>query len=115
MTLGEKGLGAFLRDGKGYSNSAYKEDALEPRRLVPPKFIDKISLPSVDFVQVYSEAGTALEQAEELRVELAEALRDGNIEKVALLDKRLKKLMQDNGLEYAEDFPSQDEQGERQA
>lgn len=83
--------------------------------MVAPKFVDKISLPSVDFVQIYSDPGTALEQAEELRVELATALRDGNIEKAGVLDKRLKKLMQDNGLEYAEDSPSQDEQGERRA
>lgn len=100
---GEKGLGAFLRDGEGYQKSGYKDDKLEPRRMKAPDFLDKLSLPNFDFVQVYSAEENAVEQAENLRRELSETLATGDTDKAALIERRLEKVMRDNGLRYEGD------------
>ncbi|KAJ8607283.1 hypothetical protein CTAYLR_009522 [Chrysophaeum taylorii] len=104
---GEKGLGAFLRDGDGFANSGYKvEDTmLEPRRITPPRFIDKVRFPTLDFVQVYSGLDVAMEEAETLRAEIFDALKQGDLDRANKLETRLQKLMRDNGIVYEEDDP----------
>mmetsp|Transcript_7044 Transcript_7044/g.23084 ORF Transcript_7044/g.23084 Transcript_7044/m.23084 type:complete len:197 (+) Transcript_7044:3-593(+) len=99
---GERGLGAFLSDGRGFQRSGYKEGA-EPLR-APPKFLDRLRFPNLDFVQVYSsgEEG-ALEEAEALRTQLRAAIDDGDAPKVRSLEARLEKLMKDNGLAFDAD------------
>eukprot|EP00633_Aureoumbra_lagunensis_P009365 CAMPEP_0197321646 /NCGR_PEP_ID=MMETSP0891-20130614/65689_1 /TAXON_ID=44058 ORGANISM="Aureoumbra lagunensis, Strain CCMP1510" /NCGR_SAMPLE_ID=MMETSP0891 /ASSEMBLY_ACC=CAM_ASM_000534 /LENGTH=166 /DNA_ID=CAMNT_0042813619 /DNA_START=180 /DNA_END=680 /DNA_ORIENTATION=- len=105
---GEAGLGAYLRDGEGYKKSEYKED-VATKRPPPPKWLDKLSLPSFEFVQVYT-SGTeaAVEQAELLRIDLAAALERGDIETAQDLESKLARLMRDNGLRYESDEEDND-------
>lgn len=52
MFGGDRGLGSFLSDGKGYKNSAYKM----PRRggsKPDPGWLRGLRLPDLDFVEVY--------------------------------------------------------------
>lgn len=107
---GEKGLGAFLRDGEGYQKSGYKDDKLEARRMKAPDFLDKVSLPAFDFVQVYSGEENAVEQAENLRKELSKTLDLGDVDKARQIERKLNKVMRDNGLRYDDDDESGDEQ-----
>jgi len=94
---GGKGLGAFLRDGKGFQGSDYREGD-GPRRK-PPKFLDKLKLPTLDFVQVYASGeDAALEEAEALGADLQAALDAGDAAKARALETRLARLLRDNGL-----------------
>ena len=95
---GENGLGAFLQDGTGYKKSAYRENRGRTRRV--PAFIDELKFPRFDYVEVFSPNDAVVEKAEEMRVELAAALRDGDDERAARIQAQLETYVAKNNLKF---------------
>ena len=109
VSLGDRGLGAFLKDGSGFQNSAYKEGGGE--RPAPPRWLDKVRLPTFDFVQVYnSDEEAALKEADMLRLQLQAALDEGQTDRAQQLERRLRQVCRDNGLFFEEDGASTDKE-----
>lgn len=102
---GDQGLGAFLRDGSGYSGSAFRpktqagtEGSSDP--------LPWLRLPQIDFVQVAGQEDPGkedvalFERLEELRIQIQANYEEGNIEQANLIQQELVQLMKENGIEY---------------
>ena len=90
-------MGAFLEDGTGYQASAYKENVKE-KRVPPPGWLDRIPFPNFSFVDVYS--SDAIDEAETTRAEFVQAVERGDLDKAAILDRRLKRIIRENNLTF---------------
>ena len=82
---GDDGLGAHLRDGDGYSNSAYKP---KPRPRPPA--------PSEGDV-------TDVERAETMRLEILAAAADGDVERARRVERDLEALLARTGISFSEE------------
>ena len=122
MLKGDRGLGAFLSDGSGYSGSAFR-----PRRsgdrsdtdapLSGPDPLPWLKLPKLDFVEVAGQQESAsisnglspekeaeiVAQLEELQSVLQSEINAGNVEEANRLRQRLEALMNDYGFQYEAD------------
>ena len=120
MLKGDRGLGAFLSDGSGYSGSAFR-----PRRsgdrsdtdapLSGPDPLPWLKLPKLDFVEVAGQESTTsnglspekeaeiVAQLEELQSVLQSEINAGNVEEANRLRQRLEALMNDYGFQYEAD------------
>eukprot|EP00977_Amphora_coffeiformis_P015593 scaffold4584_cov98-Amphora_coffeaeformis.AAC.2 len=120
---GDQGLGAFLKDGAGYKKSAFrpmmaKQDSQRAVRNDP---LPWLSLPKLDFVQVAGQEPTKtntnnnnnnnnnntdpilLEQMEQLRIEMTQQVKLGNVAEATALKNKLEAIMRDNGFEFQTD------------
>ena len=121
MLKGDRGLGAFLSDGSGYSGSAFR-----PRRsgdrsdtdapLSGPDPLPWLKLPKLDFVEVAGQESASISnglspekeaeivaQLEELQSVLQSEINAGNVEEANRLRQRLEALMNDYGFQYEAD------------
>lgn len=122
MLKGDRGLGAFLSDGSGYSGSAFR-----PRRggdrsdttdkpLSGPDPLPWLKLPQFDFVEVAGqetsnvrnilspeEEANIMIQLEDLQTVLREEVNAGNTAEANRLRRRLEELMDEYGFQYEVD------------
>ena len=117
MLKGDRGLGAFLSDGSGYSGSAFR-----PRRsgdqsdtdapLGGPDPLPWLKLPKRDFVEVAGQYTDGLgpekeakivAQLEALQSVLQSEINAGNKEEANRLRQRLEALMNEYGFQYEAD------------
>lgn len=122
MLKGDRGLGAFLSDGSGYSGSAFR-----PRRggdrsdttdkpLSGPDPLPWLKLPQFDFVEVAGqetsngrnilspeEEASIMIQLEDLQTVLREEVNAGNTAEANRLRRRLEELMDEYGFQYEAD------------
>ena len=122
MLKGDRGLGAFLSDGSGFSGSAFR-----PRRggdrsdttdapLSGPDPLPWLKLPQFDFVEVAGqetsngrnmlspeEEAKLMMQLEDLQLVLREEINAGNTAEANRLRRRLEELMDEYGFQYEAD------------
>lgn len=107
---GDQGLGAFLRDGSGYSKSGFRPLSDDSDRAVSRDPLPWMKLPELDFVQVAGqEKSTAseeeiLQQLESLRNEMNLLLQAEKTEEAIVTRRELERLMVENGMEYNADY-----------
>lgn len=101
LLSGDRGLGAFLSDGSGFSKSGFKpvKDKEEVGDPLP-----WLQLPKLDFVEVAGQARESeevvLQRFESLRLEMNDLLEKGQIKEADAVRQRLERLMRDNGVAY---------------
>lgn len=121
MLKGDRGLGAFLSDGSGYSGSAFRPRRSDGDRsdtdapLSGPDPLPWLKLPKLDFVEVAGQESTTsnglspekeaeiVAQLEELQSVLQSEINAGNAEEANRLRQRLEALMNDYGFQYETD------------
>ena len=119
MLKGDRGLGAFLSDGSGYSGSAFRPRRSDDRSgtdapLSGPDPLPWLQLPKLDFVEVAGQESSIgnvspqkeaeiVAQLEELQSALQSEINAGNIEEANRLRQRLEALMNDYGFQYEAD------------
>eukprot|EP00527_Entomoneis_sp_CCMP2396_P008252 CAMPEP_0198142626 /NCGR_PEP_ID=MMETSP1443-20131203/5374_1 /TAXON_ID=186043 /ORGANISM="Entomoneis sp., Strain CCMP2396" /LENGTH=156 /DNA_ID=CAMNT_0043805683 /DNA_START=219 /DNA_END=689 /DNA_ORIENTATION=- len=109
---GDQGLGAFLRDGSGYSKSGFRPVTSDKdRALSGSDPLPWLKLPKLNFVDVAGQEQTELsgdlsqifETLENLRLELNQQLAKGNQSEANLIQGRMQKIMAENGIDYQSD------------
>lgn len=103
---GDRGLGAFLQDGRGYANSSFRPVKADDERALSSDPLPWLKLPRLDFVEVAGQKTRQqelMEQLEELRVEMHNMYEQGRREEAGAAKLRLEKIMRENGLEYLVD------------
>ena len=98
MLQGEQGLGAFLKDGRGYKGSGF----VSGNRSVKHDPLPWLSLPQLDFVEVAGQENVT-QQLERLRSEIATNLEKGLVEEAILVRQELETLMTKYGFEFTTD------------
>lgn len=107
MLQGDQGLGAFLKDGSGYSKSGFRQvrQADEETQNDP---LPWLKLPQLDFVEV---AGQTIKQEdlvyqkmEEMRLQMNQKLQDGKVEEASAMKEELERIMNEAGIEYRIDI-----------
>lgn len=107
---GEQGLGAFLKDGKGYSRSSFRPLA-DGDRAASSDPLPWLSLPKLDFVEVagQEDSGSSsdetklMEELERLRLAMNEQLETGNLTEAAAIRNKLETRMRETGVEFMGD------------
>jgi hypothetical protein len=107
LLSGDRGLGAFLSDGSGYSKSGFRPvsksaDGKESEDSDP---LPWLKLPRFDFVDVAGQDSSVSEEAvykrlEELRVEMNDLLEQKKFREASAVRLTLEKLMKVNGVEF---------------
>ena len=101
MTQGDRGLGAFLRDGGGFAGSGFSKigssdgDAVSGADPLP-----WLKLPDLDFVEVAGKEQSAEMQLEGLRLKMNKALQEGKLEQATELRQELEAIMKANGFDF---------------
>ena len=106
MLEGDDGLGAFLSDGSGYNKSGFKQQRSASEKKEDP--LPWLKLPELDFVDVagqeppqkYQSISEIMDQLETLRLELNEAVQEGQMEKAETLKQELERIMNTYDIEY---------------
>jgi hypothetical protein len=103
MLKGDDGLGAFLSDGSGYNRSGFKSSRGPKETKKDP--LPWLKLPELDFVEVagqdkFRTETQVLNQLERLRLDLNEAVEQGNLEEAEAVRKELENLMNTYDIEY---------------
>jgi hypothetical protein len=107
LLSGDRGLGAYLSDGSGYSKSGFRPvsksgDGKESESEDP---LPWLKLPRFDFVDVAGQDSSVSEEAvlkrlEELRVEMNDLLEQKKFREASAVRLTLEKLMKVNGVEF---------------
>jgi hypothetical protein len=107
LLSGDRGLGAFLSDGSGYSKSGFRPvsksgDGKESESEDP---LPWLKLPRFDFVDVAGQDSSVSEEVvlkrlEELRVEMNDLLEQKKFREASAVRLTLEKLMKVNGVEF---------------
>lgn len=103
----EGGLGAYLRDGRGYSKSGFKLSDTD--RAVSSDPLPWLSLPKLDFVEVAGQEQQQQEEQEKLLLGRLETLRQtmndkikqGNQQEAEQLRIELEQLMEENDVDFS--------------
>ena len=119
MLKGDQGLGAFLSDGSGYQNSAFRPIRSSSEQKGKNDPLPWLQLPNLDFVEVTGQEkdnkmvddytdGLAERKLQERLEGLAERMRSemsvGNIEEAKKTQIELERIMKEYGYEYKEGF-----------
>lgn len=108
---GDQGLGAFLRDGKGYSKSGFRPLAAsdKDRAVSGDDPIPWLKLPKLDFVEVAGqeeapvELDDVVEKLETLRLELNQQMAQGNQAEAITIQNKMQRIMEENGIDFQPD------------
>jgi hypothetical protein len=100
MTQGERGLGAYLSDGKGFGGSRFSPAGGSGDAVSGEDPLPWLKLPKLDFVEVAGQADSAEMQLEGLRQKMIRALQEGNVEEATDLRQQLEDIMTANGFDY---------------
>ena len=114
---GDQGLGAFLQDGRGYSNSAFRPLLDDQDRAVQQDPLPWLKLPQLDFVEVAGqqqqqqqqqqdddqELEATLQTLQELKLELKRQVALGNTAEAQAIQGRLEQVMAEQGITYTPD------------
>ena len=110
MLEGDQGLGAYLKDGSGYNKSGFRQATGSTKST---KDLDRdplpwLKLPQLDFVEVAGQTNRQEEEAmyrrlEELREEMNDQLKEGNVEGATATRDELERLMEEVGFEFNAD------------
>lgn len=102
LLSGDQGLGAYLKDGNGYSGSGFRPrqstDATDDGDPLP-----WLKLPKLDFVEVAGQGPSeaqVIERLEALRSEMQTERERGNEVEAASIQKELESLMAASGFEF---------------
>jgi hypothetical protein len=97
MLQGDQGLGAFLKDGRGYNRSGFRYQEDEKSDPLP-----WLKLPKLDFVEVAGQENETLayQRMEEMRVGMNQQLHQGNVQEATTLREELERFMEEAGIEY---------------
>jgi hypothetical protein len=114
LLSGDRGLGAFLSDGSGYSKSGFRPvsksgDGKESAESGDP--LPWLKLPRFDFVDVAGQDSSVTEEAvlkrlEELRVEMNDLLEQEKFREAGAVRLTLEKLMKVNGVDFQNSLSS---------
>lgn len=104
LVKGDRGLGAYLQDGNGYSGSGFSENSGELEAVSGEDPLPWLKLPRLDFVEVagQEDPDTKLQQ---IRRKMNNALEQGKLEQATELRIQLEEFMSENGFEYTPDEP----------
>jgi hypothetical protein len=115
---GDQGLGAFLKDGKGYQNSAFRPFTDGDRAASTENDpLPWLALPKLDFVEVAGQDkendadknnkddndAAIFAQLDELRILMNQQLQQGNVVEASAIRRKLESLMRENGIEFQPD------------
>jgi hypothetical protein len=98
MLEGDRGLGAFLRDGRGYKGSGF----IAGERRAGNDPLPWLSLPKLDFVEVAGQESLK-QKLERLRQDMTIKLEQGELEEATIVRQELEALMKENGFEFKVD------------
>ena len=99
MASGDRGLGAFLQDGRGLQGSGFSTKKGEGDSLQGGDPLPWLKLPELGFVEVAGQTSVP-EQLEQLRQQMNVELDRGNVEEARKLRDQLEAMMKENGFEY---------------
>lgn len=100
MAQGERGLGAYLSDGKGFGGSRFSPSSGSGDAVSGEDPLPWLKLPKLDFVDVAGQTDGAEIQLEALRLKMNSALQDGNLERATEIRQELEDIMTANGFDY---------------
>jgi len=95
MLQGDQGLGAFLKDGRGYKGSGFRPGDRQTENDPLPW----LSLPKLDFVEVAGQESVT-KQLERLRKDMTTKLEQGQVDEAIVVRNELEALMRANGFEF---------------
>jgi hypothetical protein len=106
MLDGDQGLGAYLKDGSGYSKSGFSQVRQTDEKTQKDP-LPWLKLPQLDFVEVAGQTnkqeGLVYQQMEQMRLEMNQLLQDGKMEEASAIREELEKIMKEAGIEYRND------------
>lgn len=123
---GDQGLGAFLKDGRGYSNSSFRPILDSDRAVSQGDPLPWLKLPKLDFVEVAGQSNsnnnnsnndaadaaddlekddleTTVQMLETLQGELNQQMALGNTAEAQVIKRRLQTIMTEKGISYNTD------------
>lgn len=101
LAKGDRGLGAYLSDGGGFSGSGFSSKATkESDALSGDDPLPWLKLPSLDFVDVAGQEEPVEMQLEQIRQKMNQALDEGRIEQATEIRKELEEIMTANGFDF---------------
>ena len=111
QAAGDQGLGAYLKDGSGFSRSGFRPLTKGSDRAVSSDPLPWLKLPDLDFVQVAGQdekqdslrEAKLIEQLEYLRSRLNALLDEGRNEEAEFVRQDLESLMRESGMEFEVD------------
>lgn len=107
MLEGDRGLGAFLKDGTGYNKSGFRQqDGKRAEERSDP--LPWLKLPKLDFVEVAGQEkvddSLIFAKLEELRIQMNQQLDQGNIVEASRLKEELEELMEVAGIDFESEW-----------
>jgi len=100
MVSGDKGLGAYLKDGRGLNRSAFSTAPSKSEAFPGKDPMPWYQPPRLDFVRVAGQEGSGEKELELLRDQMQAELKQGNVERATKLKDKLEILMKEKGFEY---------------
>jgi len=109
LSAGERGLGAFMRDGGGYRGSGFMSTKGDQDRAVSGRDpLPWLKLPKLDFVEVAGQEDDTpdevvdRERLERLRQKLKSTAQEGRLEDADQIRIELERLMEETGFDFKE-------------
>lgn len=101
LAKGERGLGAYLSDGGGFSGSGFSDKANRDNDAVSGDDpLPWLKLPKLDFVDVAGQEDSVEVQLESIRRKMNAALEEGQFEQATEIRKELEEIMTANGFDF---------------
>jgi hypothetical protein len=101
LAEGDRGLGAYLSDGGGFSGSGFSDKANRENDAVSGDDpLPWLKLPKLDFVDVAGQEDSVEVQLETIRRKMNVALEEGQFEQATEIRKELEEIMTANGFDF---------------
>ena len=103
MIGGDRGLGAYLSDGRGFAGSRFSPEGGSGDAISGNDPLPWLTLPNLDFVDVAGQVDPVEVQLELLRRSMNQALQEGDLQQATELRRELEGIMAENGFDYTAD------------
>ena len=100
MIGGDRGLGAYLSDGRGFAGSRFSPKGGSGDAVSGNDPLPWLTLPTLDFVEVAGQSDPVEMQLESLRLKMNRALQEGKVQQAIELRQQLEEIMSANGFDF---------------
>ena len=100
MIGGDRGLGAYLSDGRGFAGSRFSPEVGSGDAVSGNDPLPWLRLPTLEFVEVAGQSDPLEVQLESLRLKMNRALQEGKVQQAVELRQELEEIMSANGFDY---------------
>lgn len=100
MIGGDRGLGAYLSDGRGFAGSRFSPEGGSGDAVSGNDPLPWLTLPTLEFVEVAGQSDPVEVRLETLRLKMNRALQEGKVQQAVELRQELEEIMSANGFDY---------------